>query len=287
MVSWGYQDDFDSHLLTHHNNDSTYITQSNEAWIKRIKFTREAGYKVFVKPHVWLSQPSEGKWRSDIFPSNDENWEIWKSHYRDFIYRYARIAEIGNADMFCIGAELSRLAVEKPAFWTELIEEIRNIFSGELTYAANWHGEYQDIQFWNELDHIGVQAYFPLVEIECPTVDEISLGWQQYIPELEAVQNKFGKKVLFTELGYRSSTRGAIKPWEWNEHLSEGERALSLETQANCYEAFFNTIWDQDWFGGVHIWQFNSHYYDRDNSKNTDFTPQGKPAEVIIAKGFE
>lgn len=161
-------------------------------------------------------------------------------------------------------------------------------YSGKITYAANWYNEYEKIIFWDDLDYIGIQAYFPLVENEYPNVEEISEGWNKYLPSIESVHKKFNRKIIFTELGYKSTSDSAISPWEWIENPASQNKTLSLETQANCYQAFFNTVWSKEWFGGVYFWQLRTDYKERRNRRNNrDFTPMEKPAEKIIAKGFE
>jgi len=287
LVSWGNQDVYDSPIMDHHNGDSVRLRRTDSTWVKRIEFARAAGFKVFVKPHIWVRSSSKGKWRSDIYPANEEDWEVWKKNYRDYILRFATIAEQAHAEMFCIGTELSRLSVEKPDFWKSLIPEVRNIYSGKITYAANWYNEYEKITFWDQLDYIGVQAYFPLVKNECPSVKQISKGWIPYISDLESIHKKYNRDILFTEMGYKSSTDSAIEPWRWVETSPDHKNAVSLETQANCYQAFFNTVWKKKWFAGVHLWQMRSDYVAARGGNNSNFTPQGKPAELIIAKGFE
>ena len=286
LVPWGFQKDVDSPEMTHHNGDSTMIKSANANYIKRINRIRQSGFKVFVKPHVWVSTPSDGKWRSDIFPSNDEDWELWKTSYRDFILRYAQVAQEANAEMFCIGTELSRLSTEKSEYWENLIKEIQTVYSGQLTYAANWHEEYEKITFWDHLDFIGIQAYFPLSQDEYPTIQQLTKGWSKYISKIESVHKKYNRNVLFTEMGYRSIASGAIKPWEWIEKPSDQDQTYSPETQANCYKAFFETVWNKKWFAGVHIWQLRSDHAKNKERKNVNFTPQGKSAEKIISEGF-
>jgi hypothetical protein len=287
LVAWSSQDDYDSPYVGHHNGDSLMILKRDSTWIKRIELVRNLGFKVFVKPHVWISNPSDGKWRSDVYPTNEENWKSWKKSYREFIIRYAKIAQQGNAEMFCVGTEFSRLSVEKPEYWKDLIQEVRSVYSGKITYAANWYKEFEKITFWDELDFIGIQAYFPLTRNENPTVEQISNGWNKHLPTIEAVYQKYNRKVLFTEMGYKSTSNSAIKPWEWIEYTPNANKPLSNETQANCYEAFFNTVWKKEWMAGVHIWQMRCDYVPRPGKENLDFTPRGKPAESIIAKGFE
>ncbi len=289
LVSWGFQSDYDSPSVGHHNGDSIMIQAHNANWLRRIKSVRAAGFKVFLKPHIWINAPTDGKWRSDIFPKNEADWKQWSENYRDFILRYATLAEQAQAEMFCIGTEFSRLSIEKPAYWRALIEEVRAVYSGKITYAANWYKEYENITFWEDLDYLGIQAYFPLVEAEYPTVEQLSEGWNKYLPIMKALHKKHKRPILFTEMGYKSTSDSAIRPWEWiDDEAVNQSKSFSAETQSNCYAAFFKEVWPKKWFAGVHIWQFREDYLeDSRGLNNLDFIPLGKPAEAIIAKGFE
>ena len=287
FVPYAGMNAYDSPSLRIHRGDSERKRRRDSMWCNNIKMVHDSGMKVFLKPHIWIRQSENGKWRSDIDPEGDENWKTWRESYREFILYYAELAERANADMFCIGTELAALSTKRPDFWLELIAEVRSIYSGELTYAANWYKEYDRITFWDKLDYIGIQAYFPLSKKEYASVSEISKGWQKHLDEIESVHNKYGKKVLFTEMGYKSTNDSAVKPWEWMDYSEQQKEKLSTETQANCYEAFFNSVWPKEWFAGVHIWQWRSSYYKSGGEENLDFTPQRKPAESVIAKGFE
>ena len=286
QVAWAYQDDFNSPEIRHHNGDSVMMYKTDSTWISRIKKIRSAGFKVFVKPHTWVNYPSLGKWRAEIFPDSEEEWHQWKSSYRDYIFRYAKLAEKANAEMFCVGTEITSLSIGKPAFWKALILEVRSIYSGQLTYAANWYDEYERINFWEDLDYIGIQAYFPLAQNEYAGAEEISDGWEKHLSTIQTISKKYNRKVLFTEMGYKSTADSAIEPWRWVEYSDIEKKRISTQTQANCYKAFFDVVWDQEWFGGVHIWQYRVGYTGRDQDVNVDFTPQGKPAEKIITSGF-
>lgn len=287
LVPFADQEDYDSPDLRYYWGDRTSLIQRDSMYHDQIHIAHAAGLKVFLKPHIWMHDASAGKWRSDIYPSSEENWLIWQQHYQEFIMSYAKIAADNDVELFCIGTELSRLSVEKPEFWTSLIKEVRKVYKGKLTYAANWYEEYEHIVFWKELDFIGVQAYFPLVDNHEPTVAQLSKAWSRYIPTLENLSRTYDRQVLFTEMGYKSTTDSAIRPWEWIEYPINTNKIYSSETQANCYQAFFDTLWNNDWLAGVHIWQLRSDFDPNKEINNLDFTPQGKPAEAVIAKGFE
>lgn len=285
LVPWGFQTEIGSSKVTHHNGDSLQIRRYNEFWINRIKKIKAAGFKVFVKPHIWIDKPADGKWRSDIY-SSAEDWEQWKETYSEFILRYAQVAEFAQADMFCVGTELARLSLDKPEFWQKLIKEARGVYSGQITYAANWYQEFERITFWKDLDFIGVQAYFPLVDQEYPSISQVAKGWDLHLQMLEKIHEKFDRPILFTEMGYKSTSDAAMRPWEWVDHAPLDSKTISFETQSNCYEAFFQKVWPKQWFAGVHIWQLRSDHYEIKDEMGIDFTPQDKPAEQVIADGF-
>ena len=286
LVPWAFQDDYQSAEVRHHRGDSLEIIKRNNRWIKQINTAQQAGYKVFLKPHLWLGDDTTGLWRSDILPTNEENWESWKASYRNFILDYAMIAEESEAELYCIGVEFSKLTEKYPAYWRSLIKDVRNIYSGKITYAANWYQEYEQLSFWDQLDYIGIQAYFPLTKNDNPSTREISNGWDKYISEIETVHKKFKKPVLFTELGYKSTIDSAKEPWTWVDHTQENEMKVSNETQSNCYIAFFDSVWKAKWMSGLFIWQMRVDHNENLRKIDIDFTPQAKPAEKIIREAY-
>jgi len=287
IVPYAAQKDIDSPEVVFYRGDSLENARKDSLWKSQIDIAHANGFKVFLKPHIWLTEPTNDKWRSDIYLENEEDWHSWQQDYTAYILNYARIAQANGVDLFCIGAELSRLTIEKTEFWHQLIKQVKKEYTGQLTYAANWNSEYQHITFWDELDFIGVQAYFPLAKKNNPSLTELSEGWEKYVPSLEATSKEFDRKIIFTEMGYKSTDNSAIEPWSWVENVSSKDVNVSLKTQANCYQAFFNSVWNKEWFAGVHIWQMRCDYIVERPEDNLDFSPQGKLAEKVIAKGFE
>ncbi len=287
LVPYASQEDYDSPEVRHNRRNRGNSQERDSLYVERINSIQAAGFKVFLKPHVWMHEPTNGKWRSDIFPTSDENWKKWSESYMEFILRYARIAEFSGAQMFCIGAEFTRLTLEKPEYWDRLIKEVRGIYKGRITYAANWYEEYENIGFWGELDYIGIQAYFPLVDHDSPNVQEISEGWTRHLSSIEAIHKKYRKQVVFTEVGYKSTVDAATEPWVWIDYGNDYTVPASYETQSNSYRAFFEKVWPQNWFQGAHIWQLRGDLSER-RSPNTDydFTPLGKEAEQVIREGY-
>jgi Glycosyl hydrolase family 53. len=178
--------------------------------------------------------------------------------------------------------ELTKTSVRENQ-WRALIKKIRQVYKGKLIYAANFHNEFDQIRFWDALDFIGIQAYFPLTSKTNPDVTELARGWNKHFSAIEKVVAKFQKPVVFTEIGYRSTNDAAIEPWVWPQNVSK-DAEISESTQADCYEAFFKSVWNKQWMAGAYFWKWYPHGARR--MAELDFTPQGKKASMILKANF-
>ena len=274
LVPYAYQEDADQPELRgawniqgrRRHGDSTY-----RAWTT---LAHDRGLKVHLKPHIWMEG---GAWRNAIAMETDADWDAWFAEYTACMLYYAQLAQSAGMDMLCVGTELHQTAVQQPDRWRALISQIRATYDGPLTYAANWWEEYQEVAFWDALDFIGVQGYFPLEHGEEITVAELVQSWQPHITQLAQLSAQWKKPILFTEVGYKSAPNAAQKPWEWEEYT--GFSHVSYKTQTYCYEALFEALWHQPWFAGVHFWKW-------EGGDPADFTPKGKPAAQVMAEWF-
>ena len=261
------------------NTNREWFGETENGLLQYAKEFQKAGVKIMVKPHLWLRR---GGFTGDLKPNSEENWVILENSYRDYILTYAKAAEELNAEMLCIGTELEQFVLIRPKYWQALIKEIRKVYKGKLTYAANWD-EYKRVPFWGELDYIGLDAYFPLSDKKSPTVEELEVGWEPHKKEVISIQKKYNKPVLFTEFGYRSIDFNAKKPWE--SHRVEG--SVNLQAQVNGLQAIHNQFWSEEWFAGGFIWKW-FHRHDKVGGENNNrFTPQNKPAEALIRELYK
>ena len=249
------------------------------------QLARRHRIRTLLKPHLWVRGRSA--WPGDINMNGAADWEAWFASYATFILHYAALAEAEHVDGLCIGTELQHAT--EPAHekaWRGLIRQIRRVYHGPLTYAANWSGEYEQIHFWDALDYVGIQAYFPLCSQPSPSLDTLLRGWQPHLQKLARWQKKINKPVVFTEVGYKTTPDAAAKPWEWPEHMA----ALATPdeaTQACCYEALFRACWGLPWLKGVFIWKWYPGLEAEGSARrHADFTPQHKPAETVLARWF-
>lgn len=242
---------------------------------------RAMGIRTLMKPHIWLRQDVPGQWRGTIGFDSEEAWLAWEQDYRSLILHYAALAQREGADMVSVGVELRRAATERPAFWRDLIAEVRTVFDGPVTYGANWD-EATAIRFWDRLDFIGVHAYFPLSDQQDASIEQLLRGWQPHLRTVEALCATWGRPVLFTEVGYRSVSGTTVEPWNFTRRA-----AVDAQEQADAYEALFRTFWGQDWFAGLFLWEWDADVSaDSDLSRDDDYTPQTKPAQDVMTRWF-
>ena len=171
------------------------------------------------------------------------------------ILHYAELAEETGMESLCIGTELYATTTSQPDRWRALIKEIRKVYSGQLTYAANWYKEFEEITFWDDLDFIGIQAYFPLSKDDLPSKTELMSSWKGHNKSLKAVADKFNKKIVFTEIGYKNTACAAKEPWTWPQQVDENIQVAD-EMQEICYQALFESTWNEPWFDGMFIWKW-------------------------------
>jgi len=281
VVPFFYQEDEQTSRIRLRDSYEKWSRQDS-VFLRSIKQLHERGIQVQLKPHLWMNSG----WRSNISLESAADWDNWFDSYRITILHYAKMAEEAKVGLFCIGTELKTSVEIQPEKWKSLISEIKSVYKGKLTYAANWDTNLMDFPFWDQLDYIGIQAYFPLTNSKNPNLETIKKGWDTHIETLEKLNKVHKKPILFTEIGYRSEASSTIRPWEWNSFFSLLYQKKSNQTQALAYEALFQKLWMKDWFAGMYIWQWQTRSTAEGAEKSLNFSPRFKPAENVMAKWY-
>lgn len=245
-----------------------------------IEYAQQANLKVLLKPQVWMM----GSWVGSFELKNEEDWQQWEKDYEAFILTFAKVAAAENVAAFCVGTEYKIAAIQRENFWRELICKVRDIYDGPLTYASNWDN-YQNIPFWDALDFIGVDAYFPLENASTPNLKVLLKNWKPIKKQLANCAKKHQKQLVFTEYGYMSCDFTAWRNWE-NEADRNGVD-LNLTAQSIAFEALYQTLWKEPWFGGGFIWKWYHDYEKAGGQNDKDYTPQNKPVEKVISKWYK
>ncbi|XMO85116.1 glycoside hydrolase TIM-barrel-like domain-containing protein [Algibacter sp. AS12] len=245
-----------------------YITELNKQHIK-----------IMLKPQIWVGH---GQFTGYIKMTNEADWKTLEDSYSKFILEYADLAAKMNVQIFCIGTELEGFISNRPDYWFKLIKDVKAIYKGKLTYAANWD-EFKRTPFWSELDFIGVDAYFPVSESKTPTIAECLLGWEKHKADILKVHQEHKKPILFTEYGYRSVDYTGKAPWVSDRSMTQ----VNFDAQTNTTQALFDTFWKEDWFAGGFIWKWFHDHEKSGGESDSRFTPQNKPVEALIRKHYK
>ncbi|MBR9922429.1 MAG: hypothetical protein GYB31_16450 [Bacteroidetes bacterium] len=261
----------------HYNSNRQWWGERPEGVRESVRLAHEAGIQVLLKPHVYIP----GSWPGDLSFSAKADWENWEKDYSAYILEFAKLAEELQVEMFSIGVEFKKSVVPREAFWRGLIDTVRQVYSGPLTYAANWD-EFDRVPFWDALDYIGVDAYFPLVNHETPSVRSLKKAWRPYIRQLKDIHNKTDKPILFTEYGYLSVDGCAYNTWELESRVHD--LSLNEQAQANAIDALFSSFWNEAWWHGGFIWKWFPNMQGHEGYPAKDYTPQNKMGEDVLRK---
>ena len=262
-----------------HNTDRQWFGETRAGAKQYIQELRKADIKVMIKPQIWVWR---GEFTGKIMMTNEANWSALEDSYTNFIMEYASLAAEMQAEIFCIGTELELFIKYRPQYWFGLINKIKEVYSGKLTYAANWD-EFWRTPFWGELDFIGVDAYFPVSEKRTPTFEDCMKGWEKYKTNISKLSKEHDRPILFTEYGYRSVDYAGKQPWVADRSMDQ----VNLEAQVNTTKALYESFWREEWFAGGFIWKWFINYEQVGGEKNYMFTPQNKPVEKVIATYYK
>jgi len=276
LVTW-YQPSLTANAMA----PSTNQTPTDAAVTQAIQEFHNKGIQVMLKPHVDVNDAA-GSWRGNINPSDPD---AWFSNYTQFIVKYAQMADSLGVEMLCIGTELRTVSgAANQARWFAVIDAIRSVYKGALTYAANATSagdEFTSVSFWDRLDVIGLDGYFALTNHSDPTLAQLVAAWRRNANGLDLVAtitnfyHAHQKPIIFTEIGYKSSAGANTEPWNYS-HVG----AYDPTEQRNCVDAAF-TVWSQwsSWMKGFFWWDWP---VPAPSATDTDYNPRGKPAADVL-----
>jgi hypothetical protein len=277
-----YQDTIDSTAM-YPGSD----TPNDESLNTAIVYAHSIGMKVNLNIHL---EARNDQWRAHINPS-DRN--TWFTNYGLVLNHYAIMSQKQHVEMYTLGAELINMTSDNinssnTSNWRNLIANVRSLYSGKVTYDGNWGGgtwndELDHIKFWDALDYIGVSAYYHIggTNINNYTQATLEAAWDNVrTSQLEPLHNKYGKSIIFTEVGYRNVDGALTHPASWE--MSGG---LDEQEQSDGYESLFSYWGNISYFAGVQFWDWKSNP-NAGGANDSDFTPQNKLAQATIKTWF-
>ncbi|MEM8932430.1 MAG: hypothetical protein AAGE94_14710 [Acidobacteriota bacterium] len=190
---------------------------------RAVELVADADMQLFWKPH--LAYWGSFEWRGTIaFGDDQKAWRRFFDDYRHFIVDQARFAETHAIPLFSIGLEYEATTGYE-AEWRAIIAAVREVYSGTITYSANWD-RLDDVPFWDAVDLIGVQGYFPLSTEADPSRETLFRGWDAPLATLRALSEHHDKAILFAEVGFDLAPSAAAEPWKTASRDDAATRAL-------------------------------------------------------------
>ena len=277
--AWFFQDDIHSNEMYKGEK-----TPSDNSLIDAINDAHNRGIKVFLKVNL---DSNDNKYRGLIEPNNVD---LWFSNYQSMMVEYAKIAQDTHVELFSVGCEFNFLSDNDfRDHWMSVIKAVKEQYSGKLIYSANWD-EYKNVCFWDLVDFIGIDAYFPLNKHNDVSRQDIFNNWtdsnatyhkgKNWFKEIDEFRLENNKSVIFTEIGYSSANGAADTPW--SNTLTEHNETI----QANCVAGTLD-FWSQfDWFKGLFLWEMKADLSDHEINTGNTHIINGKLVETIIRQIF-
>jgi hypothetical protein len=255
--------------------------QNRAAVLAAIRQAHARGLKILLVPHLWVET---GGWRALIDPGSDDAWSAWASSYRRFLLAWAEVAREGSVELLSVGVELrSWVTTARASLFSPIVREVRDRYPGLLTYSANWD-DVGDTRIWDDLDLVGVNAFYPLADHENASRDELIAGGTRVARDLEALARSWDRPVVLTEIGYTTRRDPALKPWEWPDGMKDV--VVDEAAQADAYAGIMAPFLDARFSAGFFVWRTYADPDDVSQEAEWGFSPRGKLAELVLRDAF-
>jgi hypothetical protein len=276
LSAFAWQDDLAATTLRPWDGDPRARAELAAA----VRDAHAAGLAVLLKPHVEIGRQGRrvpGAWRGHVRFESATEARSWFASYRSFVVDLARLAAQTRVEVLAIGLELAGLSRDWPDEWARLVREVRAEYSGRLTYCANWWGELGELELWARLDLIGIQAFAPLSASPSATAAELRRGARETVASWRKEAERWGKPVIVSEFGFKSSPAPWVEPWEW------GTGPARPMAQVRAYRALLGEMAAQreGWLAGSFAWLFEASGA-ADPEADGGFSPDGKPAMSLL-----
>ncbi len=254
--------------------------ENRRAVHRMVQQAHARGIKVLIIPHLWSET---GGWRGEIDFEDREGWATYQAAYHEFVLNWAKDAALAGADAFSVGVECKSWSGRFGGYWRGLIDDVRDVYPGLLTYSANWD-EADNVLFWDKLDLVGVNAFYPLADHEGATDAEYLEGARQQMQNVAAMAETLEMPVLFVEVGYTTRPDAAVEPWLWPDGMSDV--VVDEREQARALDAMFHAFLPERWFSGFFIWRYYANLDDVSQEAPWGFSPHAKLAAEVLEAAF-
>ena len=270
-----------------------------------INTAHSLGMTVMLKPHVeTLDNMETMLGRADLRPSGNRWNELFAS-YQDYMNHYAAMCEDLGVEILCLGCEMESMTHSAPSADQRLrwmIAEVREIYSGELTYSCAIAGSNENpwsspnrVTFWDALDYIGFEFYRGLTNTRTPSLEQLRAGVREVFDDyVEPLALEFDRPVLIPEINFMHCDGTNMAPYA---PFTPPGTHVDYQEHADCHRAVMSVIADiveeKDYFEGIYWWSGELVYPWVDLTPDTESEEcigteiWGTPAEEVIREYWE
>lgn len=270
---------------------------------------RRHGMRTMLSSHLW-SSPSGPLYGEMHFTTAELAVDFFNT-YCVFARHYALLAQLLGCETYCFASGLTATATTahtgesseddearelrnlRRQKWRWIIGHLRKSYDGALTYAARegdrgWNNAAQRVEFWSQLDAVGVDLFPPLDRAADP--DEVPEERVQRARLLAVFNDRcelareLGRPLLVTSIGFPSTREAWRHPWASLGAPDVAEQERLYGTLAKILPNVRRS-WTEH-FAGLYLWEWSA---DPEVGGHTDagFTPQNKPAEKVLPELFQ
>ena len=255
---------------------------------------RSKGLTTMLVPEL-LTSPAGGLY-GDAHLTSAADWETFFEVYEVFLAHYALLADLLDVDVLCVGSGMpaaTRSALPRSGGklesqasyevrrvgWARLIARARELFGGALTFGAQGEAQAEGIEFWEDLDWVGV-TLSPSVggrDERIRNVNRLRGHFEKLLTaSFQRIAERHQRPFLITSIGFRSVEGGALG------RAARG--AADPDLQARLYSALAGALNESQSSGhaprGVFLraWPLAAGGLD-----DRGYGPRGKPAEDFVS----
>jgi len=257
-----------------------------------LRTARAAGLHTMLAPELQLT--STGTWFDAGALGGRDQVEEAFARATQALEHYGLLAELCGVDVLCLSSERIVMSATRSdsgdvvdpraamlrAGWKALIARVRAAFAGGLTYAAGPSYELERIEFWDDLDLIGINLFR---DVANPVGGSSTAAAARKLESLVSRAASFaalhGRPLLIVQSGYPSNAEAAAQPL-----LASG--APDVAQQAALFEVLADVIAkarEDGELAGFFLWRWDPDPAAGGVSDPTH-TPQHKPAAAVLPR---
>lgn len=194
-----------------------------------VRDARQAGLYVTIRP--LLDERNLGTWRSQFLPASRRSWF---ASYQRFLAPYLRMAQRAGVSDFCVGVEFGPRLGRRG--WVALDRWASTIFTGTLSYSADWHFFVQGMLGGGPVTSHQVDAYPGFALGDKATIAQLTVGWDRWIAGFPRAAPP--ARTIFGEVGIAAQA-GAYANSSW---WGSSARRIIPDIQVRWYTAACDAV---------------------------------------------